>query len=384
MDVARLNYSHGILDEHAETADARARGRESRRPAGGDPPGSPRAEAAHRGARRRGRRARSGRHRDLRLRHRGRSATARRMSVSWQELADGVEPDAILYLADGSVRLRVRATRAAERRARRRGRDRRRRRLAPGAQHPGPAVGRLPAVPPRDLDLLATASRSASTSSRFPSCARRATSSSSASARGCRSSRRSRSRRPSRTAEAVLRAADCVMVARGDLGIELPIEDVPLVQKRLLKLAGELARPSITATQMLDSMVRSQPAHPRRGRRRRQRDPRRNRRRDALAGDGRRRPPRRRGRDDGGDRRAHRGDGANYLRVERAPRPARRARPGVHGRLQRLRRRARARARRARRADALGPLGAPGLGAPPERADLRALSRTTRRCSAAA
>ena len=58
-------------------------------------------------------------------------------------------------------------------------------------------------------------------------------------------------------AEAVLRAADCVMVARGDLGIELPIEDVPLVQKRLLKLAGELARPSITATQMLDSMVRS-------------------------------------------------------------------------------------------------------------------------------
>jgi pyruvate kinase len=58
-------------------------------------------------------------------------------------------------------------------------------------------------------------------------------------------------------AEAVLRAADCVMVARGDLGIELPIEDVPLVQKRLLKLAGELARPSITATQMLDSMIRS-------------------------------------------------------------------------------------------------------------------------------
>jgi pyruvate kinase len=58
-------------------------------------------------------------------------------------------------------------------------------------------------------------------------------------------------------AEAVLRAADCVMVARGDLGIELPIEDVPLVQKRLLKLAGSLARPSITATQMLDSMVHS-------------------------------------------------------------------------------------------------------------------------------
>ena len=58
-------------------------------------------------------------------------------------------------------------------------------------------------------------------------------------------------------AEEIIRAADCVMVARGDLGIELPIEDVPVVQKRLLAIAGELARPSITATQMLDSMVAS-------------------------------------------------------------------------------------------------------------------------------
>ena len=45
------------------------------------------------------------------------------------------------------------------------------------------------------------------------------------------------------------------MVARGDLGIELPIEEVPIVQKKLIALAGALARPSITATQMLDSMV---------------------------------------------------------------------------------------------------------------------------------
>ena len=47
------------------------------------------------------------------------------------------------------------------------------------------------------------------------------------------------------------------MVARGDLGIELPIARMPIVQKQLLQLAGWMARPSITATQMLDSMVSS-------------------------------------------------------------------------------------------------------------------------------
>ena len=54
-----------------------------------------------------------------------------------------------------------------------------------------------------------------------------------------------------------MRAADCVMVARGDLGIEMRIEEVPIVQKQVIALAGALARPSITATQMLDSMVSS-------------------------------------------------------------------------------------------------------------------------------
>ena len=174
-------------------------------------------------------------------------------------------------------------------------------------------------------------------------------------------------------AEEIIRAADCVMVARGDLGIELPIEDVPIVQKQLLRIAGKLARPSITATQMLDSMVASS------------------------------RPTRAEVTDvanailDGTDAVmlsqetaigaypveavammasiAERTEHAlPYRDLERGARPPRRPRPGVHGRLQRLRRRARPAPGRARRADAVGPLGPPDLRPPAPGADLRALA----------
>ncbi len=55
--------------------------------------------------------------------------------------------------------------------------------------------------------------------------------------------------------EAIVLAFDGVMVARGDLGVELPLEQVPLVQKRAIQIARENAKPVIVATQMLDSMI---------------------------------------------------------------------------------------------------------------------------------
>jgi pyruvate kinase len=180
----------------------------------------------------------------------------RRMSVSWAGLASAVEVDDVVYLADGAIRLRVSEVREASCEvitaveiggsvASRQ-----------GLNLPGSTRG-LPAVPEQDLDMLRFGESIGVdlVALSFVRTAEDVT--------GVRKHTRlpliAKIEKPQAVdaADEIMRAADCVMVARGDLGIELPIEDVPIAQKQLLRIAGRLARPSITATQMLDSMVAS-------------------------------------------------------------------------------------------------------------------------------
>jgi pyruvate kinase len=180
----------------------------------------------------------------------------RRMSVSWAGLASAVEVDDVVYLADGAIRLRVSEVHepacevitAVEIGGSVASRQ--------GLNLPGSTRG-LPAVPEQDLDMLRFGESIGVdlVALSFVRTAEDVT----AVRRHTRLPLIAKIEKPQAVdaAEEIIRAADCVMVARGDLGIELPIEDVPIAQKQLLRIAGRLARPSITATQMLDSMVSS-------------------------------------------------------------------------------------------------------------------------------
>jgi pyruvate kinase len=178
----------------------------------------------------------------------------RRMSVSWSGLPSSVDAHDVIYLADGAIRLRVQEVRDGEvdtvvevggAVASRQ-----------GINIPGSTRG-LPAVPEEDLDMLKFG-ESIGVDLVALSFVRTAEDVTSV-RRHTRLPLIAKIEKPQavESAEEIIRAADCVMVARGDLGIELPIAEVPMVQKHLLRVAGRLARPSVTATQMLDSMVSS-------------------------------------------------------------------------------------------------------------------------------
>ena len=370
MDVARLNFSHGTAEEHAETASLvrQAAGRAGRQVAVlQDLPGPKlRIGALHDGIAE----LKPGDEMTFVCGENSAEGDARRMYITWAGLADTVDAGEIMYLADGKVRLRVSATRPGDGEidatvevggtvASRQ-----------GLNIPGETAA-LPSVPEEDLVHVRTGERIGVDLVAL-SFVRRAEDVTSL-RKHTRLPLIAKIEKPQavQRAEEIVGAADCVMVARGDLGVEMRIEEVPIVQKQVIALAGALARPSITATQMLDSMV-SLPAHPRRGHRRRQRDPRRDRRGDALPGERRRAVPGRVGRDAGRGRRARGADRA-LPRVEREARAPRPARPGVHDRLLRLPRRARARAEGARVPDAVGPQRTADLRPPADRADLRPL-----------
>jgi len=256
MDVARLNFSHGSAEEHAETARLvrEAAGRAGRQVAVlQDLPGpklriGPLVDGIAE--------LKPGDNLTFVCGTNGFEGDARRMAITWAGLADTVDAGEIVYLADGAVRLRVTGTRPGDGEidaeveiggavASRQ-----------GLNIPGETAA-LPSVPEEDLKHVQTGEKIGVDLVAL-SFVRRAEDITFL-RKHTRLPLIAKIEKPQavQRAEEIVRAADCVMVARGDLGIEMQIWEVPIVQKQVIALAGALARPSITATQMLDSMVRS-------------------------------------------------------------------------------------------------------------------------------
>ena len=257
VDVARLNFAHGTPEDHAATARLirRAAERAGRDVAIlGDVPGPKLRIGPVAGGV-----AELGRGAEVVLTPDGEEGTPERLPVAWEGLAELVSEGDIAYLADGAVRLRVEAVRDPEVVARVEvgGSVASRQ----GINLPNVTVS-LPAVSEEDLSLI-DAGLDMGVDMVALSFVRRRQDLEPVrrhlAERGAELPLIAKIEKPqaAANAEEIVEAADGIMIARGDLGIELPIEDVPIVQKRLLAIAGRQATPAITATQMLESMVHS-------------------------------------------------------------------------------------------------------------------------------
>jgi pyruvate kinase len=257
MDVARLNFAHGSSEQHGETA---GRIRDAANRAGrdvailGDLPGPKLRIGPVAGGV-----AELGRGTRVILTAEHVEGTAERLPVAWPGFSELVDEGDVCYLADGAVRLRVDEISDAE--------------VVTKVEVGGSVASRqglnlpnvtvsLPAVSDEDLALM-DAGLDMGLDFLALSFVRRREDLDPVRqhlrARDAELPLIAKVEKPQAAAngEEIIDAADAIMIARGDLGIELPIEEVPLVQKRLLSLAGRRAKPTITATQMLESMVHS-------------------------------------------------------------------------------------------------------------------------------
>jgi pyruvate kinase len=257
-DVFRLNFSHGTREEHAENV---ARARRAAEGAGreigilGDIPG-PKIRIGDVA----GDVVELDEGEEVLLSTDPAPGDDRRLPVSWPGLAQAVKPGEQIFLADGRIRLRVLGSDDEGVRceieiggpiASHQGMN------LPGTEMPLPAVSETDLswadfAVEQGIDLLAVSF--VRTAADLEPVATRVRE------RGGDIPLIAKIEKPqaAENAEEIIDAAlSGIMVARGDLGIELPLAQVPVLQRRLLALAGRRSKPSITATQMLLSMVRS-------------------------------------------------------------------------------------------------------------------------------
>jgi pyruvate kinase len=253
VDVFRLNFSHADRERHSGTiASIRAASERAGREVAvlGDLPGPKlrigelRDDVAE---------LETGTH--VKLTPRDVEGDAGTIPVAWPGVTS-LREDELVYLADGAIRLRVDESEddgveceveVGGTLSSHKGMN------VPGATGPASTDGDLGWVEfavERGLDLLAISFVS-SAADLEPVMAR---------VRALKSSipviAKIEKRQAAANAEEIIReASGGIMVARGDLGIELPLAEVPVVQKRLIREAGRRSKPSITATQMLASMV---------------------------------------------------------------------------------------------------------------------------------